>query len=350
MKKTLRIISLLLVLTVVLCACGTKEEDTAFSYSKPYADTGYWKDLKASEYVELPDMSTVKINQADMDEQIAMFLAYYPDTKEIYDRAVLDDDRLNIDYVGKVDGVEFEGGSTGGTGTDVTIGVTNYIDGFLPQLVGHFPGETFDINVTFPEDYQNTDLAGKDAVFTIKINYIIEYELPEWNDEFVAGKLASSYGWQTVAEAEESIKAVIAEDFVLANAKFVKDVPQEMTDYLTDLRLNYYEGYAAASNIEINSFLAYYVGVDSVEAFREQYAPEALEGAKFNLIYQAMAEDAGYTVSEDEVKQYFMDLNDTDDYSEYENAFGLPYIKAVIMYENMSKKLVETAVNNGNTK
>jgi len=355
MKKTLRIISLLMVLALMLCACGSKEENTAFSHSKPYDDNGYWKDLKASEYVELPDMSTVKINKADMDEQIAMFLAYYPNTKEIYDRAVLDDDSLNIDYVGKVDGVEFEGGSTNGAGTDVTIGVTSYIDGFLPQLVGHFPGETFDINVTFPDPYPNAEnnnpqLAGKDAVFTIKINYIIEYELPEWNDEFVKNNLSANYGWQTAAEAEENIKTVIAEDFVLANAKFTKDVPQEMIDYLTDLRLNYYEGYAAASNIEINSFLAYYVHVDSVEAFREQYKPEAIEGAKFNIIYQAMAEASGYTVSADEVKQYFMDLNDTDDYSEYEKAFGLPYIKAVIMYENMSKKLVETAVNNGNTK
>ena len=74
MKKTLRIISLLLILTVVLCACGSKEENTAFSHSKPYDENGYWKDLKASEYVELPDMSTVKINKADMDEQIAMLV------------------------------------------------------------------------------------------------------------------------------------------------------------------------------------------------------------------------------------------------------------------------------------
>ena len=143
------------------------------------------------------------------------------------------------------------------------------------------------------------------------------------------------------------MKVVIAEDFVLANSNFLKDVPQEMIDFATDLRLNYYAGYAAASNIELNSFLAYYVGVESVEAFREVYKEEALENSKFNLIYQAMAEAAGYTVSEEEVKQYFIDLNDTDDYSEYEKAFGLPYIKAVIMNEKMSNKLVETAINNG---
>ena len=351
MKKTLKIIALLLVLAIALCACGKKEEDTAFSYSKPYADNGYWKDLTASEYVKIPDLTTMKLDQSEIDAQIAMFLAYYPDSKEVEDRAVIDGDSVNIDYEGKIDGVAFDGGSTDGLGTTVTLGVTNYIDGFLDQLVGHFPGEIFDINVTFPnpypdEEHNKPELAGKDAVFTIKINYIVEYELPEWNDEFVAGNLYSLYGWQTAAEAEENIKAVIVEDYLLDNSEFIKDIPQEMIDYLTDLRLNYYESYASASNIEINSFLQYYQIADSVEAFRESYKEEATEGSKFNLIYQAVAEAEGYTVSDEEIKQYFLDMNGVEDYSEYEQAFGLPYIKAVIMYEKMSNKLVETALSN----
>ena len=346
MKKTLRIISLLLVLALALCACGKQEEET-FSHSKPFDDNGYWKDIKASEYVELPDLSTVKISQDDIEEQIAMFLAYYPDTKTLTDRAVIDGDSLNIDYVGKVDGVEFDGGSTNGQGTEVTIGVTNYIDGFLDQLIGHFPGETFDINVKFPEDYTNADLAGKDAVFTITINHIIEYVVPVWGDDFVANNLYSNYGWQTAAEAEESIRTVIAENFVLDHSTFTKDIPQEMIDHITDVRLNYYEGYAAASSIEINSFLQYYQIAESVEAFRESFKSEATEEAKYNLIYQALAEKEGYTVSEEDVKQYFLDMNGIEDYSEYENAFGLPYIKAVILSEKMSKRLVEIAVSNG---
>ena len=344
MKKTLKIISLMLVLCIALCACGSNNEvDTKFSYSKPYADNGYWNGLTASEYVQIPDIANLPVDKTQIDDQITMFLAYYPDTKEVYDRAVVDGDSLNIDYVGSIDGVEFEGGSTGGKGTTVTIGVTNYIDGFLDQLVGHFPGEIFDINVTFPEDYSNADLAGKDAVFTIKINYIVEYEMAEWNDEFVANNLYSYYGWQTAAEAEENMKAILVEDYVLDNSTWLKDVPQEMTDYLTDLRLNYYQGYADASSIEINSFLQYYQIADSVEAFREKYKEEALEGAKFNLIYQAVAEKLGYTVSDDDVKQYFLDMNGIEDYSDYEKAFGMPYIKAVIMYEEMSNKLMEAA-------
>ena len=96
-------------------------------------------------------------------------------TNEVTDRAVKDGDTLNIDYVGTVDGVAFEGGSTDGKGTQVTIGVTSYIDDFLEQLIGHRPGETFDIEVTFPDPYENNpDLAGKDAVFTVTVNHIVE--------------------------------------------------------------------------------------------------------------------------------------------------------------------------------
>lgn len=79
-------------------------------------------------------------------------------------------DTINLDYVGSVDGVEFDGGSTQGQGTDLTLGSGTYIDGFEEAVEGHKVGENFDINVTFPENYGNSDLAGKDAVFNITIN------------------------------------------------------------------------------------------------------------------------------------------------------------------------------------
>ena len=79
-------------------------------------------------------------------------------------------DTINLDYVGSVDGVEFEGGSTQGQGTDLTLGSGTYIDGFEEAVEGHKVGESFDIHVTFPENYGNSDLAGKDAVFNITIN------------------------------------------------------------------------------------------------------------------------------------------------------------------------------------
>lgn len=85
---------------------------------------------------------------------------------------VADQDTVNIDYVGTVDGVEFEGGSTNGAGTDLVIGSGSYIDDFEEQLIGTHPGDEVQVNVTFPEDYSSQDLAGKDAVFTVTINGI----------------------------------------------------------------------------------------------------------------------------------------------------------------------------------
>lgn len=88
---------------------------------------------------------------------------------------VADGDTVNIDYVGTVDGVEFDGGSTNGAGADLTIGSGTYIDGFEEQLVGAHPGDTVEVNVTFPAPYSlNTDLSGKAAVFTVTVNGIYQ--------------------------------------------------------------------------------------------------------------------------------------------------------------------------------
>ena len=87
---------------------------------------------------------------------------------------VQDGDSVNIDYVGSIDGVEFEGGSTGVTGTTLVIGSGYYIDDFEEQLIGSHPGDTVDVNVTFPEDYGKEELNGKDALFQVTINGIYE--------------------------------------------------------------------------------------------------------------------------------------------------------------------------------
>lgn len=85
-----------------------------------------------------------------------------------------DGDTVNIDYTGYIDGEAFDGGSTNGAGADLTLGSGSYIDGFEDAVVGHSVGETFDINVTFPDDYYNDEYAGKDATFEITLNGIYE--------------------------------------------------------------------------------------------------------------------------------------------------------------------------------
>jgi FKBP-type peptidyl-prolyl cis-trans isomerase len=83
-------------------------------------------------------------------------------------------DTVNIDYTGTIDGEEFDGGSTNGQGTDLVLGSGSYIDGFEDGIIGHKVGETFDVNVTFPENYGVDSLNGKDAVFSVTINGVYQ--------------------------------------------------------------------------------------------------------------------------------------------------------------------------------
>ena len=83
-----------------------------------------------------------------------------------------DGDTVNIDYVGSIDGVEFEGGNTKGNGADLVIGSHTYIDDFEEQLIGHHPGDSVDVTVTFPEDYGKDELNGKEALFKVTVNGI----------------------------------------------------------------------------------------------------------------------------------------------------------------------------------
>ena len=114
-----------------------------------------------------------------MQSQIDSILSNYK--KQVTDRKVKKGDVVNIDYTGTIDGKEFDGGSA--SGADLTIGSGTFIDGFEDQLIGKKPGETIQVKVTFPKDYTNADVAGKDAVFETKINYIEEDQ--KLTDQFV---------------------------------------------------------------------------------------------------------------------------------------------------------------------
>lgn len=122
-------------------------------------------DIVHSENKETSNTQQSESQQKEENEQTD---SYQTDTS----LTVEDGDTVNIDYVGTVDGVEFEGGSTNGNGTDLVIGSGNYIDDFEDQLIGSHPGDTVEVQVTFPEDYGQEKLNGKDAVFTVTINGI----------------------------------------------------------------------------------------------------------------------------------------------------------------------------------
>lgn len=187
------LISMLAVSIAAVSACSKKSTDsTASQESSATTETTAAVDrpkdygtVKLSDYkgVEIPNIDTT-VTDDEVESQINTNLKQDPNIEEITDRAVQDGDTVNIDYTGTKDGVAFDGGSA--TGFDLVIGSKSFIDGFESGLIGHNIGEDVKLELTFPSDYGNEDLAGAAVVFDVKINSISVSKDAELNDEWVS--------------------------------------------------------------------------------------------------------------------------------------------------------------------
>jgi len=341
-------------------SASTAGSSTAgFDYSAPFDENGLWKGVTALDYVTLPTYKGIEvpssvstISDEDVDTQVKSILSGYSTTNQILDRTVADGDTINIDYVGKIDGTEFDGGNTQGKGTDVTIGTTSYIDDFIDQLIGHTPGETFDVNVTFPDSYpSNTALQGKDAVFSVTINYIAEKVTPELTDDFVATNLTSTYGWTTVDEMREGIRKQQSETAIQTylwkqiddNSK-VSDTPQSLIDFEQDATKANMEATAAQYGVDVTTLLSYYGITGSIDDWFANNQDVIKTQAKAALIYQAIAEDAGLSVSDDDIKAYFKTNTGSEDYSSAKSTYGMAYIKNTVLLSKVEEYVRNSAV------
>lgn len=326
-------------------------------YTSGLTEAGFFDGVTANDAIDLFDYKNIvvpsdryTVSDETLQAEIDNMLGYFPVKNQITDRPIVDGDTVNIDYVGSVDGVEFEGGSTAGAGTEVTIGVTSYIDDFLEQLIGHEPGESFDIEVTFPDVYQNEDLQGKDAVFAITINYIVEEETPELTDAFVADNLASMYEWTTVDEMKTSMVQEMQDanvldyiqEIMLADTTF-NDVPESIIEYQERAMSNYYTATALQYQMDIDTFISTYVGYDTLEAMLADSTDQINDSAKFSLVIQAIAEDADIQVTEDTLAEYFLEFTGSEDYSTYADGYGIEYLKFSILQEKVIDYLTEIA-------
>ncbi len=331
---------------------STASESKTADYGKGLTEDGYFENITGLDYVKLPDYKTMEIpedvstvSDEDLQAELDSRMQEFATTEQVKDRAVEDGDTVNIDYVGSVDGVEFEGGNTGGNGTTVTIGVTSYIDDFLEQLIGHKPGETFDVNVTFPDPYENnTDLSGKDAVFVTTINYIEEENLPELTDAFVAENWKESEGWSTVEEAKEGAREELRTTAVanylwqeIQDQAEVSEVPDALFDYQVSTMTSYYAALAKQYGMELADFLSQSLQVEDMDELVEKNKEQLDTNAKASLIMQALCEDMGVKITDEDIKTYFQTNLGVEDYSEYEKEYGRPYL-CLLAREDLAKR------------
>ena len=320
-----------------------------FNYSAALDENGYFTGVRALDYVTLPaDYKALSVSAADVqvtDDELQTNLDYilsqFAETEQDTESTIQNGDSVNIDYVGSVDGIEFTGGNTNGQGATVTAGSTQYVDDFLTQIIGHKPGETFDVVVTFPDGYNDsTDangdpikLAGQEAVFSVTINYIAKSVTPELTDEFISKNIDPKYG-STVEEFKDTVRKDVADanlekyvtNYLTQNAVYADELPEAVTEYSSMMVLNYYCGYASAKNQTLTQFIQENLDADSIQALLDSNKEAIDNQAKRFLLYQALAEDQGLDCTDDDVKAYFEDLGTTD-YSDYQNFYGTNYLR-----------------------
>lgn len=368
-------------LTLSLAACGEKETEASstaetaspetaaateenaadpyayladFDYSSIFDENGYVAGVTASDYITLPeDLGLTLSDEANTvsDEDVADYInenimVNYTETQEVTDRAAADGDTVNIDYVGTVDGVEFDGGSA--EGYDLTLGSGTFIDGFEEQIVGHTPGESFDVTVTFPEDYRATDLAGKEAVFATTLNYISESVTPELTDDFVKENLNESLGLDSVETLNTYISDMLLfsqqtnELYSQLSEKLTVEgeVPAELTKYFEDYYLSSPYLYAQMYGVSLDEFMQAN-GYDSAAAYLES-SRTYIDGAiQQTLILQTLAEKYGITCTTETLENQFQEYFGSSDTSSYVNYYGENYLKMSILNDLVMEKLVE---------
>ncbi len=266
---------------------------------EPEVELGEYKGLKAerSTPVVTDDEVNAEINRlADRNSRIVA----------VDDRAAAMDDMTVIDFEGFVDGVAFDGGK--GEGFSLTLGSGQFIPGFEDQIVGHNVGDEFDVNVTFPTDYQAEELAGKDATFKCKLHEIKAKEMPVIDDEFA--KDVSEF--DTLDALKEDIKAKTLErktktaddevenkliEMVVESMK--AEIPDAMIENRSNESVREFDYRLRSQGMDLETYLKY-TGT-TVEDFKETFRPQSEKQVKIRLALEKIVEVEGITASEEEL-------------------------------------------------
>ena len=270
--------------------------------TKPEVKLGAYKDLEVT--VE----ATKEVTDAEVDERIERERNNLAELV-LKEGPAADGDTVVIDFVGSVDGVEFDGGK--GDNFSLGLGSGQFIPGFEEQLVGHSAGETVDVVVTFPEDYQAEDLAGKEAKFVTTIHEVKEKEVPALDDELAKDideevetldELKEKYRKELSEAKETAYKDAVeaaAIDQAVANAEIV-ELPSEMVHEEVHRAVNEFLGNMQRQGISPDMY--FQITGTTQEDLHKQYEADAESRTKTNLVVEAVAKAEGFEASAEEIE------------------------------------------------
>ena len=310
--------------------------------------------IDAEGYEKLaPTFDEPTVEDSEIEERLQTLLDNNSPFKKIQeDRALENDDQATFDFVGKVDGEEFEGGKA--DNFELVIGSGQFIPGFEEQMVGMNKGETKDLTVTFPEDYQSTDLAGKESVFTVTLNDIKEKETPELDEEMVKKlipgddsataetvkeKIAEQIKGEKISKIyNESLKPQLIEALV---NEYDFDLPQNIVEQEIDAQVN-----NKAREMSEEELEQYKDNDAKIDELRDSVREDAVRSVKATFLVDALARKEGIEVNDQEVSQtiYYEAMMSGQDPQEvikyYQENNLLPAVKMGMIEDKLFAKII----------
>mgnify|MGYP000275986194 FL=1 len=281
---------------------------TAEVVTKPEVKLGAYKDLEVS--VEASKEVTDEEVDAKLENERKNLAELV-----VKEGAAENGDTVVIDFVGSVDGVEFDGGK--GENHSLELGSGQFIPGFEDQLVGAKSGDEVEVKVTFPEDYQATDLAGKAAVFVTKVNEVKAKEVPAFDDELAKDlddevetldELKAKYRKELEAAKEIAYDDAVegaALDLAVENAEIV-ELPAEMVEDEVHRAMNEFMGNMQRQGISPEMY--FQITGTTQEDLHKQYEADADKRVKTNLVIEAVAAAEGFDATDEEIQKEINDL------------------------------------------
>lgn len=281
---------------------------TAEVATKPEVKLGEYKGLKVDKY-------STRVTQKEVDEEIDKERERNARTVEVTDRAVEDKDIVTLDFEGFVDGVAFEGGK--GTDYPLTIGSGSFIPGFEEQLIGAEIDKEVEVKVTFPEEYQAAELAGKDAVFKCTVHAIKAKELPEADDEFASEvsecETMEAYRAevkQKIKDRKESEGKAKKEDQAVEQAieNAEMDIPQPMIDLQVRQMADDFARRIQQQGLTVEQYFQF-TGLTQ-EKMMEEFEPQAVKRIKTRLVLEAIVKAENIEVSDERLDEEIQKMAD----------------------------------------
>lgn len=266
---------------------------------KPDVELGEYKGVAVTK-------SEVSVTDEEVDAELENIRNQQARTIEVTDRAVQDGDTVIIDFEGFVDGNEFDGGK--GENHSLEIGSHAFIDTFEEQLIGKNAGDDTEVHVTFPQEYHAKELAGKPAVFKVKIHSIRAKEVPELNDEFISDisefETLDEYRADTreklLKRKEDAAKGAKEDEAIQKIIDASKmDIPAPMVDMQCENMIQEFEGRISQQGLSLEQYMQF--SGSNIEKIKDQVRPEAVQRIQSSLVLEKIAEKENVEVTEEEI-------------------------------------------------